>query len=64
MGKEGNLLSLDGFIQRYFYYLKKAKTNEEAYHLTAKEYKELYGMDRYSCYDSFRRVKNRKLKSN
>jgi|GEM_PF-6262636 len=61
---EINLLTLDGFIKRYFQHLKTAKTNEEAYLLTASEYKKKFGIDRYSGYESFRKVKNRKLKSN
>jgi len=61
---ENNLLTLDGFIARYFHHLKSCRTNESAYEKTAEEYRELYGIERYSSYESFRKVKNRKLKQN
>lgn len=53
-----------GFINRYMNNLKKCRTNEEAYELTEQEYKSEYGIQKYSSYDSFRVVKNRKFKRN
>jgi hypothetical protein len=51
------------FEERYFKYLPKCKTQEEAYELAAKDYNTLFGVDKYSCYNSFRNVKNKRLKN-
>jgi len=59
-----DMISTNGFINRYFQNLKKARTNEEAYEITAKEYVHAFGVNKYSSYESFRQVKNRKLKRN
>jgi hypothetical protein len=59
-----SMIKVEGFISRYFYNLKKYKTNEQAYQATAEEYRKAFGHDKYSGYESFRKVKNRKLKSN
>ncbi|MFA6129329.1 MAG: hypothetical protein WC699_18675 [Bacteroidales bacterium] len=59
-----SLVTVEGFVNRYFKHLKVCKTNTEAYEKTAEEYREAFGHDKYSGYDSFRRVKNRKFKQN
>jgi hypothetical protein len=59
-----SMIKVEGFITRYFQNLKKCKTNEEAYQATAEEYRKAFGHDKYSGYESFKKVKNRKLKSN
>lgn len=53
-----------GFMERYFQNLKKCRTCIEAYELTEDEYKEKYGINKYSSFDSFRQIKNRKFKQN
>ena len=58
------LVTTEGFINRYFENLKVSKTNVEAYEKTAEEYRKAFGIDKYSGYDSFRQIKNRKFKRN
>jgi len=58
------LVTTQGFINRYFENLKVSKTNLEAYEKTAEEYRVAFGVEKYSGYDSFRKVKNRKFKQN
>lgn len=59
-----SLVTTNGFINRYFQHLKTCKTSVEAYHKTAEEYKKTFGHDKYSGFESFRVVKNRKFKQN
>tara|TARA_R110000744_G_scaffold217938_1_gene336652 strand:- start:295 stop:501 length:207 start_codon:yes stop_codon:yes gene_type:complete len=56
------LLSPNGFEKRFHLYCKTEKTYISAYHKTEIEYEEHFGKTRYSSYDSFRVVMNRKLK--
>ncbi len=56
------LLSAKGFEERFFYYSKNEKTYIRAYEKTEQEYKEHFGKNKYSSYDSFRVVMNRKNK--
>jgi len=55
------LMRLDGFIAAFYKNCATAATDKEAYELTEMQYKEFFGNTRYSSYDSFRTVKNRKL---
>tara|TARA_R110000744_G_scaffold278092_2_gene390381 strand:- start:10535 stop:10738 length:204 start_codon:yes stop_codon:yes gene_type:complete len=56
------LLSPLGFEDRFYMNCKIKKTYQKAYEQTELEYKEHFGKRRYSSYDSFRVVLNRKLK--
>lgn len=58
------LVSVDGFIRRYMQHLSGDLTQQQAYDMTESEYNKCFGKTRYSSYDSFRQVKNRKLKTN
>ena len=57
-----SMLSFKGFMQRYYYYCKIEKTYKDAYEKTEKEYEKIFKKRRYSSYDSFRVVLNRKMK--
>lgn len=50
------------FIDDYNEEAKKARTYREAYEEAERRHKEKTGKRKYSNYDSFRHVKNRKLK--
>jgi hypothetical protein len=52
----------DGFERRYLYNVKITKTYINAYKRTESEYFEMFGINRYSSYDSFRNVRNRHVK--
>jgi hypothetical protein len=56
------LLSMKGFSEKFYDYSKKTKTYREAYEKTEKIYEKNFGKRRYSSYDSFRVVMNRKMK--
>lgn len=58
------LFTTGGFIKRYMMNLKKCRTNEEAYEKTEEEFQKEFGVSKYSSYDSFRVVKNRRFKKN
>ena len=49
-----------GFYRRYLHNVKLTSTYIKAYQLTENEYVETFGKKRYSSYDSFRIIKNRK----
>jgi hypothetical protein len=49
-----------GFYRRYLHNVKLTSTYMMAYQLTEDEYVEIFGKKRYSSYDSFRIIKNRK----
>jgi len=51
------------FERRYFKYLQTSRTQEEAYDKANDDYRKLFNVDRYSSYNSFRTVKNRRLKT-
>ncbi|MEM9685347.1 MAG: hypothetical protein AAF934_00310 [Bacteroidota bacterium] len=51
--------SSKGFFQRYFYHLKRSRTNHEAFLKTNEEYFELFGEYKYSSLDSFRKTLQR-----
>jgi len=52
----------EGFIERYFHHLTNCETQVEAYNRTENEYIAIFTRRRYSNYDSFRIVKNRKIR--
>jgi hypothetical protein len=56
------LNSVEGFITRYFYNLANSASQLDAYEMTESEHERLFSRRRYTCYDSFRQVKNRKLR--
>jgi len=56
------LLSPRGFEERFHNHCKNQKTYSAAYEETEKEYESYFGKRRYSSYDSFRVVMNRKMK--
>lgn len=56
------LLSAKGFEEKFHKNCKDTKTYVQAYEKTEKEYEEHFGKRRYSSYDSFRVVMNRKIK--
>lgn len=57
-----SMLSFKGFINRYYFYCKTEKTYKDAYEKTEQEYEKNFKKRRYSSYDSFRVVLNRKMK--
>jgi len=59
-----HFITTGGFIKRYMANLKKCRTNEDAYNLTEEEFMKEFGTNKYSSYDSFRVVKNRRFKKN
>tara|TARA_R100000656_G_scaffold81756_1_gene59804 strand:+ start:3251 stop:3463 length:213 start_codon:yes stop_codon:yes gene_type:complete len=56
------LLSPDGFEKKFHFYCSETKTYAEAYEKTEQEYEAAFGKRKYSGYDSFRVVKNKRLK--
>lgn len=58
------LSTTDGFTARYYNLLRFHKTYSEAYEATEQDHVRLFGRRRYSNYNSFRNVKDRKLKQN
>jgi hypothetical protein len=62
--KEPAFVTPEGFLHKYFQNCRKCKTNLEAYELTETEYATKFGVNKYSSYDSFRIIKNRKFKQN
>jgi hypothetical protein len=58
------LLTTEGFLRRYFDNLKHSATQAEAYAATEIDYQRLHNVEkpRYTSFDSFRQVKNRKMK--
>lgn len=54
--------SFKGFYNRFFCHLKESKTNDEAFEKTNNEYYELFGVFRYSDYQSFKQIVRYHLK--
>lgn len=50
------------FDQRYRHYLSRTDTHKQAYQAVEEEYRQFFGKNRYSSYDSFRRTYTRRLK--
>lgn len=57
------LLDTDGFIQAYEENLRLYPTKQAAFDATNKEHLRHFKKLKYSNYDSFRQVRNNKLKS-
>ena len=53
------LSTFTGYLQIFYEYCRITKTYEKAWELTENEHFQIFGWNRYSCYDSFRVVKNR-----
>ena len=51
-----------GFVEAFWENVKTYRTFEEAYQSVEDEYEGYYGITKYSSYDSFRRVRDRKKK--
>tara|TARA_R110002051_G_scaffold103198_1_gene174961 strand:- start:23759 stop:23983 length:225 start_codon:yes stop_codon:yes gene_type:complete len=56
------LLSPNGFEDRFHSNCKNHKTYSKAYEETENEFEKYFGQRRYSSYDSFRVVMQRKMK--
>jgi len=56
------LLSPKGFEERFHNYCKKEKTYKIAYEKTENDFEKYFGKRRYTSYDSFRVVMQRKMK--
>jgi len=57
------LSTVSGFIDRYIHHLATSDTQVAAYDLTEKEYESIFNRRRYADYNSFRVVKNRRVKA-
>ena len=52
------------FDQRYVEHTAEARTYEEAYLLTEKDYRRVFGKNKYSNFDSFRVARSKRIKRN
>lgn len=57
-----SLLSIQGFNERYEFYLPGAQTNEAAYERVEKEFKEAFNHRKYANFHSFRNARMEWLK--
>lgn len=57
-----DLLDLEGFNEKFEEELRNHRTQEEAYEHTEQLHEQFFGRRKYSGYDSFRKVRERKLK--
>ena len=57
------LLEFDGFCNLYYQYCKEYSTQEKAYEAAERIFQNNFGKRKYSDYQSFRQVRNRKLKA-
>jgi len=55
-------LTFTGFNKRFEQLTKKSKTYHEAYEKAEEEHEHNFGERRYSGYQSFRHLRNRKIK--
>lgn len=53
----------NGFYEYYFKMLKEFKTNTDCFHYVNDLYQKFFDEQKYSSFDSFRIIKNRKLKN-
>jgi hypothetical protein len=60
--KELELLTPNGFDSCYFRHLADSTTCKEAYEKTEAEYKAVFRKNRYSGYESYRVIRNKRLK--
>jgi hypothetical protein len=58
------LNTFEGFNRRFDAYLKVSRTQNEAYDRAEADHSALFGVDKYSGYESFRQCRNRKFKIN
>lgn len=58
------LSTRDGFYSQYFEEIPRSRTNEEAFNKVNDLYRELFGEDRYSDFDSFKKVTRRYFNKN
>jgi len=61
MELEGWLMTFDTFNKTFESNLTNSQTYTEAYELTEKSHYEITGRRRYSCYNSFRNIRQKKL---
>lgn len=65
INKIKEMISFDGFKNVFFIFTRFCESNREAYERTEEEYMRRYSAGtKYASYDSFRKIKNRNLKSN
>ena len=57
-----DLLTPEGFDERFWEVASETKTYKEAYELVEKEYQENFRQRKYSDYNSFRNCRDRRLK--
>lgn len=57
------LIYTSEFVAAWFKFLPSSKTYEDAYEKVEDIYEDYFGKRRYSCYSSFRVVKNRIIKN-
>lgn len=53
----------NGFYEYYFKMLKDFKTNTDCFHYVNELYEKFFDEQRYSSFDSFRKIKNKNLKN-
>lgn len=56
------LLESEGFISQFYIFCTEYETQEEAYLATERKYRGFFGKNRYANFESFREIKNRKLR--
>jgi hypothetical protein len=55
------LITFEGYLQVFYDNVKVTRTYQQAWTLTEDEYYEVFGQNRYSCYESFSTVRKKKL---
>ena len=58
-----HLMDPHKFNQRYEKYAQECRTYEEAYQQTERDYRRIFGVNKYASYDSFRVVRSRWMKA-
>jgi len=58
------LLDTNGFIEAYEEKLRVFPTKQSAFNAVNREHEINFGKPKYSSYDSFRQVRNKKMKRN
>lgn len=57
------LSSCSGFINRFYKLLPLYSTHEQTYDALEKEHAEIFGRKKYASFESFKKVKNKRLKN-
>lgn len=57
------LLTTKGFVEAYFKQYRNTSIGKEAYELVEQVHEDYFGMRKYSGWESFRKVKNRFIKT-